>query len=119
MAGIGLNHIDVNYAKSKNIKVLNVPDGSITSVAELTMALILASVRKVYNAVTATKDGKWDKTAFTGNLLDGKTIGILSLGKIGFRVAELCQAFNMNVIAYDPYLNPEIAEKNKCKTFTT
>lgn len=111
MAGIGLNHIDVEYAKSKDIKIFNVPDGSITSVAELTMTLILTTFRKVYNAVNATKSGKWDKTAFTGNLLDGKTIGILSLGKIGFRVAELCQAFNMKVVAYDPYLNPEIAEK--------
>ncbi|WP_129600332.1 D-2-hydroxyacid dehydrogenase [Anaerophilus nitritogenes] len=111
MAGIGLNHIDVEYAKSKDIKVINVPNGSITSVAELAMTLILGSCRKLYNAVHATKNGKWDKTGFTGNLLDGKTVGILSLGKIGFRVAELCQAFNMNVVAYDPYLNPEVAKK--------
>lgn len=118
MAGIGLNHIDVKYAESKGIKVLNVPDGSITSVAELTMALILATVRKLYNAVYYTKSGKWDKTGFTGNLLDGKTIGIISLGKIGFRVAELCQAFNMKVIAYDPYLEPKIAEKINVELLT-
>lgn len=111
MAGIGLNHIDVKFAESKGIKVFNVPDGSITSVAELALTLILATVRKLYSAVSATKSGKWDKTGFTGNLLDGKTLGILSLGKIGFRVAELCQAFNMKVVAYDPYLNPEIAKK--------
>lgn len=111
MAGIGLNHIDIEYAKSKGIEVLNVPDGSITSVAELTMGLILLLFRKLHTVVSATKDGIWDKTAFTGNLLDGKTIGILSLGKIGFRVAELCQAFNMKVIAYDPYLNPDIVKK--------
>lgn len=111
MAGIGLNHINVKYAESKGIKVFNVSDGSITSVAELALTLMLATVRKLYSAVSATKSGKWDKTGFTGNLLDGKTLGILSLGKIGFRVAELCQAFNMKVIAYDPYLNPEIAKK--------
>lgn len=115
MAGIGLNHIDTEYAKSKDIKILNVADGSTTSVAELAMTLILASFRKLYPAVSATKDGKWDKIGFTGNQLDGKTIGILSLGKIGFRVAELCQAFNMDVIAYDPYLKPEIAEKINVK----
>lgn len=115
MAGIGLNHIEVEYAKSKGIKIFNVPDGSIISVAELTMALILASVRKLYGAVSATKNGEWDKTGYTGNLLDGKTIGILALGKIGFRVAELCQAFNMEVIAFDPYLNQEIADKINVK----
>lgn len=111
MAGIGLNHIDIDYAKEKGIGVFNVADGSITSVAELTLALMLASSRNIYKAVDATKNGHWDKTGFTGNLLEGKTVGILALGKIGYRVAELCQAFNMKVIAYDPYINPKIAAK--------
>lgn len=111
MNGIGLNHIDVEYAESKGIKVVNVPDGSITSVAELAFTLMLGTVRKLYPAVSATKSGKWDKTGFTGNLLDGKTLGILSLGRIGFRVAEIAQAFRMKVVAFDPYLNPEIAKK--------
>lgn len=115
MAGIGLNHIDTTYAKTKDIKIFNVPDGSITSVAELTMTLILASFRKLYNAVSATKSGNWDMLGYTGNILEGKTIGILALGKIGFKVAELCQAFNMDVIAFDPYLDPKIAEKINVK----
>lgn len=111
MAGIGVNHIDVEHAESKGIKVLNVPDGSITSVAELALTLMLASVRKLYPAVSATKVGEWDRTGFQGRLLDGKTLGILSLGKIGFRVAEICQEFNMKVVAYDPYLDSAIAKK--------
>ncbi len=111
MNGIGLNHIDVEHAKSKGIKVVNVADGSITAVAELAFTLMLGTVRKLYPAVSATKSGKWDKTGFTGNQLNEKTLGILSLGKIGFRVAEIAQAFNMKVIAFDPYLNPEIARR--------
>lgn len=111
MNGIGLNHVDVNYAKSKDISVLNVPDGSITAVSELTMTLILSTLRKLYPTVSATKAGHWDKTSFQGNELKGKTVGILALGQIGFKVAELCQAFGMKVIAYDPYQKQEIADK--------
>ena len=111
MNGIGLNHVDVKYANEKNIEVLNVPDGSITAVAELTLTLILATLRKFYPTVSATKDGFWDKTSFQGNELKGKTVGILALGQIGFRVAELCQAFGAEVIAYDPYQKQEIADK--------
>ena len=111
MNGIGLNHIDVEYAKSKGIDILNVPDGSITAVSELTLTMILSSLRKLYPAVKAVKGGYWDKTGFQGNELRGKTVGILAVGQIGFRVAELSQAFGAKVIAYDPYQKQEIADK--------
>jgi len=115
MAGIGLNHIDVEYAKSKGISVFNVPRGSNDSVAELTMALLLCINRNVYNAIYAVKNNKWDKTGFTGNLLIGKTIGIVALGKIGSKVAEFCKAFRMKVIYYDPYIDACTMEKKGIK----
>lgn len=111
MAGIGLNHIDVEYAKSKGIAVFNVADGSFNSVSELAVAMMLTTMRKVAAANSAVKKGSWNKTGFTGNLLTRKTVGILALGRIGRRVAQLCQGFDCKVIGYDPYLKPEVAEE--------
>lgn len=112
MAGIGLNHIDVEYAKSKGIGIFNVPDGSTTAVSELAIGMMLNVLRKISLANNSVKSGKWDKTAFTGNEIKGKTIGILALGKIGYRVAEICLAFGAKeIITYDPYLKQEVADK--------
>lgn len=111
MAGIGLNHIDVEYAKSKGIGVFNVIDGSFNSVSELALAMMLTTMRKVAAANNAVKKGNWNKTGFTGNLLTRKTVGILALGRIGRRVAQLCQGFDCKVIGYDPYLKSEVAEE--------
>lgn len=103
---IGLSIVDVDYAKEKGIGVYNVPDGSIDAVAELTMALMLNLVRKVHGAVNSVmSEGKWDKHSFTGIQLKDKVLGIVSLGKIGSRVACLAQAFDMKVIAFDPYMD--------------
>jgi len=112
MAGIGLNHIDVNYAKEKGIGVFNVPDGSNDSVAELTMALILNIVRKVNTAAFSTKyKNEWDKHAYVGRQLKDKVLGIIALGKIGSKVAKFCQAFGMKVISFDPFLDKAKAEE--------
>ena len=116
MAGIGLNHIDVEYAKSKGIGIFNVPDGSTTAVSELAIGTILNVLRKIGNANTYVKAGNWDKTGFTGNEIRNKTVGILSLGKIGFRVAEICLAFGAKqILTYDPYLKQEVADKINAK----
>lgn len=112
MAGIGLNHIDVEYAKSKGIGVFNVPDGSTTAVSELAIGMMLNVLRKIGNANSFVKGGNWDKTGFTGNEIRNKVVGILSLGRIGFRVAEICLAFGAKqIITYDPYLKQEVADK--------
>ncbi|MDI3534578.1 MAG: D-3-phosphoglycerate dehydrogenase / 2-oxoglutarate reductase [Thermosediminibacterales bacterium] len=112
MAGIGLNHIDVEYAKQKGIGVFNVPDGSNNSVAELTMALMLNIARKVNAAVNSVKfNNEWDKHAYVGRQLKDKVLGILALGKIGSRVAKFAQAFDMKVIAYDPFIDKTKAEE--------
>lgn len=112
MAGIGLNHIDLEYAKEKNVAVYNVKDGSNDSVAELTIGLMLNMVRKINEAVNAIKlNNQWDKYGYTGVELKEKTLGIIALGKTGSRVAKVCQALGMEVIAYDPYIDKAKAAK--------
>lgn len=109
MNGIGLNHIDVNYAREKGIAVLNVPDASNDSVAELTIGLMLNLARRITPGFASVRAGEWDKHAFVGHELRGKTLGIIALGKIGSRVAHIAQAMGMEVIAFDPYITPEAA----------
>ncbi len=112
MAGIGLNHIDVEYAREKGIAVFNVPEGSNDSVAELTIALMLNIARKIYPAVKSVKvENQWDKHTFVGRQLKDKVLGIVALGKIGSRVARISQAFGMHVIAYDPFIDKTKAEE--------
>lgn len=109
MNGIGLNHIDVNCAKEKGIAVLNVPDASNDSVAELTIGLMLNLARRITPAFASVREGEWNKHAFIGHELRGKTLGIIALGKIGSRVAHIAQAMGLDVIAFDPFLTPEAA----------
>ena len=103
-AGVGLDNIDVNYAKSKGIKVINTPGATTVSVAELTMGLMIATVRPIIPAVISTKMAKWEKKKLKGNELYGKTLGIIGIGRIGQAVAERAKAFGMNIIAYDKYI---------------
>lgn len=104
-AGIGLDNIDVQYAKSKNIKVLNTPGASSVSVAELTLTLMLAVSRKIQMSVKAFSDKpyRWIKKEMKGWELQGKTLGIIGMGHIGREVAKRAKCFGMNVIGYDVY----------------
>ncbi len=115
MGGIGLNHIDVEYAKSKNIDIYNVPAGSTEAVAELAIGTILTVLRRIPEANAFVKKGNWDKTIYIGNEVKGKTVGILALGKIGFRVGEVMKALGADIITYDPYVKQEIADKLDAK----
>ncbi len=115
MGGIGLNHIDVEYAKSKNIEIYNVPSGSTEAVAELAIGTILTVLRRIPEANAFVKKGNWDKTIYIGNEVKGKTVGILALGKIGFRVGEVMKALGADIITYDPYVKQEIADKLDAK----
>ena len=83
---------------------MNAPDGNTLSTAELTMALMLAVSRHIAHACASLKAGKWDKKSFMGNLLAGKTVGIVGLGRIGKAVAKRCLAFDMKVVGYDPFV---------------
>jgi len=99
--GVGLDNIDVEYAKSKGIKVINAEEAAMTSVAELVIGLMIALARGIVKADNAMKQGRWIKNELLGIELKGKYIGIVGMGKIGTRVARLARALGMNIIAYD------------------
>lgn len=109
-AGIGVDNIDIGYAKEKGIKVVNAPSGSTLSVAELAFAHMLALARGVVRGTQGIKSGQWLKKQLKGMELDGKTMGILGCGRIGQALAARCQAFGMTTIGYDPYLPKEVAD---------
>ncbi len=110
-AGVGVDNIDIETATQKGIVVVNAPGGNTISTAEHTIALILAAARRIPQADKSVKEGKWERKKFMGIELRGKTLGIVGLGRIGYEVAKRCKAFEMNVIAYDPYIPRERAEK--------
>ena len=105
-AGVGLDNVDVEAATKAGVMVVNAPSSNIVSAAEHAVALLLALARNVPQAMSALKDGKWKRSAYTGVELQDKVIGILGLGRIGVLVAERLSAFDMTVIAYDPYVPP-------------
>mgnify|MGYP002508180551 FL=1 len=109
-AGVGVDNVDVNAATQKGIMVVNAPESTSITVAEHTMGLILSTIRKIAIADKSTKDGKWEKKAFMGMELRNKTLGVIGMGRIGSQVVKRCQAFEMDAIAYDPYLPPHVAE---------
>ncbi|MFC4060746.1 phosphoglycerate dehydrogenase [Planomonospora corallina] len=105
-AGVGLDNVDVEAATKAGVMVVNAPTSNITSAAEHTVALILASARNVAQAHAALKGGEWKRSKYTGVELDEKVVAILGLGKIGQLVAQRLQPFGVELIAYDPYLPP-------------
>jgi len=115
MAGVGLDNIDVGLCKKKGIKVVNVLDASTKSVAELTIGLIILSLRKVLHAHHSVRSRKWKRNDLIGNEIDGKVIGIVGLGRIGSEVARMAGLFGANVIAYDPYV--KVSEYAKLTSF--
>jgi D-3-phosphoglycerate dehydrogenase len=110
-AGIGVDNVDVDAATRKGIVVVNTPQGNITSTAEHTVAMMLACVRQIPQAHASLVSGKWEKKRFEGHELNGKTLGIVGLGRIGALVAQRCHAFGMDVIARDPYIAPQRAQR--------
>ncbi len=109
-AGVGVDNIDQEAATEKGAAVLNAPAGNTVSAAELTMALILATVRKVAAADRSVRAGEWKRNNFGGVELRGRTLGLVGAGRIGGEVAKRCKAFGMNVVASDPYLTEEKAK---------
>jgi D-3-phosphoglycerate dehydrogenase / 2-oxoglutarate reductase len=102
--GVGLDTIDADYARSKGISVMNTPKASSASVAELAIGYMFALARNLYKATATVKAEKWDKKAFEGDEISGKTLGLLGIGNIGKEVALRANALGMTVIAYDPYV---------------
>ena len=100
-AGVGVDNVDLDAAKARGIKVFNVPDLSAISVSEFTFALMLAVMRNVALADRHLRVGLWKKADLVGTELSGKALGIVGLGRIGTRVAQIASGFGMNVIASD------------------
>jgi D-3-phosphoglycerate dehydrogenase len=106
-AGVGVDNIDVASALAAGITVVNSPLAATIAVAELTLGLMLDLARRTPAADAVLKRGKWEKSAFMGDELAGKTLGLVGFGRIGAEVARRADAFAMTVVAHDPYLNDD------------
>ena len=109
-AGVGVDNIDVAAATRHGVVVINAPDGNTMSTCEHTFAMLMAMARKIPQAHGKLKNGTWDRKSFVGVELNKKTLGVLGFGRIGTEVAKRAKAFNMKVLAYDPFLTRERAE---------
>ncbi len=110
-AGVGVDNVDLEAAKSLGVAVVNAPTASSEAVAELALGQMLALARHLHTADVSTRAGKWDKKAFMGIELSGRKLALLGVGRIGARVAELARAFGMTVTAFDPFVTPERARE--------
>ncbi len=109
-AGVGVDNIDLDAATERGIVVMNTPGGNTISTAEHTFGLMIALSRHIPHGHQSLAEGRWDRKLFSGVELKGKALGIIGLGRIGQAIATRAQAFEMTVIAHDPYLPPEVAE---------
>lgn len=109
-AGVGVDNIDVVAASRQGVLVVNVPGGNTVSAAEHTLALLLALSRNIPQANAHLKSGEWKRSQFTGTELQGKTLGLVGLGRIGREVAKRAQSFGMTVMGYDPYASEDYAK---------
>jgi len=112
-AGSGLDNIDVQAASKKGIVVMNTPGGNTITTAEHAISMMLALSRKIPQATASMKGKKWEKSKFMGSEIYNKTLGIIGIGRVGSVVADRARGLRMNVLAYDPFLSPEMAEKLK------
>ena len=108
-AGIDVDKIDVDAATERGIIVCNAPTSNVVSAAEETLALMLSIARQIPQANASMKSGKWERSRFVGNELQGKVLAIIGLGHVGTLVAKRAAAFGMDLIGYDPYCSSELA----------
>ncbi|MGH9868917.1 MAG: phosphoglycerate dehydrogenase [Candidatus Polarisedimenticolia bacterium] len=110
-AGTGLDNVDLEAATRRGVVVMNVPGGNTVSAAEHTLALMLALARGVPAADRSMRAGRWERGRFVGSEMEGKTLGIVGLGRVGREVAARAAAFGMQVIAHDPFVSAEDARR--------
>ena len=110
-AGVGVDNINLDAATEKGIIVMNTPGGNTVATAELTFTHMLCGTRAIVRGATGMRDGKWERKQLKGAELRGKTLTVLGLGRIGAEVAKRAQAFDMRVVAYDPYLTEDRAKE--------
>ena len=101
-AGVGVDNIDVPAATARGIVVMNAPDGNTITTAEHTLALLIALARNIPQANASVKAAKWERKRFIGAELQGKTLGVVGLGRIGRAVAARARAFGMKIVGHDP-----------------
>jgi D-3-phosphoglycerate dehydrogenase len=109
-AGVGVDNVDLDAATAAGVLVMNTPGGNAISVAEHALAVMLAMARHIAPANASTRSGKWEKKKFLGSELRGKTLGIVGLGSIGREVVKRARAFEMRIVAHDPYVTSQIAQ---------
>jgi D-3-phosphoglycerate dehydrogenase len=117
-AGVGVDNVDKEAATQRGIIVMNAPDGNTISTAEHTIAMILSLSRNIPQACASLKSGKWDRKSFVGVEVNNKVLGIIGMGRIGTEVAKRMMAMGMSILAYDPFLTEERAEKLGVKLAT-
>ena len=108
-AGVGIDNVDLDAATKRSIVVMNTPGGNTISTAEHAFGLMIALSRHIARGHQSLLEGRWERKALGGVELKGKTLGLIGLGRIGQAIALRAQAFEMRVIAHDPYLPPDIA----------
>src|SRR5207253_5637476 len=110
-AGVGVDNIDLEAATRRGIAVMNTPSANAVAVAEHTFALMLALARQLSRADATTRAGKWEKKSLQGTELRGKTLGIVGLGRVGLEVARRARAFNMEMVAHDPFVSASVVRE--------
>ncbi len=105
-AGVGLDNVDVDAATNAGVMVVNAPTSNIVSAAELAVALLLASARNIFPAHQALRNNEWKRSKYSGVELSDKVVGVVGLGRIGLLVAQRLSAFGVQLIAYDPFVQP-------------
>ena len=110
-AGVGLDNVDIEAASKRGIVIMNTPGGSTITTGEHTIAMMMSLAKMIPDATATMKAGKWEKKKYIGTEVCNKTLGIVGIGRVGSIVANRAQGLGMNVIAYDPFISPEVAEK--------
>ena len=117
--GTGLDNVDVDYAKSRGVSVVNSPESLVEGVAEHVILLMLALSRRLVQADTGLKAGKWEKNLLMGRELRGKVLGVVGLGRIGRRIAEIAKTLGMSVLFYDVVtIPPEVVSELGARVVT-
>jgi len=110
-AGIGVDNIDVTAASAKGVVVMNTPEGNVTTTAEHAISMMMAMSRMIPQATASVRSGKWEKKKFMGMELFGKTLAVVGIGRVGSIVVKRAHGLEMRVIAFDPFISREAAEK--------
>ncbi len=103
-AGVGVDNIDIPAATARGIVVLKTPEGNTMAATEHSVAMLMAITRHIPQAHQSMQEGRWDRKSFDGIQVQGRTLGIIGVGRIGSRVAKRMQGMEMTTIGYDPYI---------------